>query len=138
MNQSLLSITDPQRAASAAATLAKLSQEADRLGAKYLAIEASLGRVEALLTARQVPTATSEVQRALTRAENYKMRMLQARAHYLAAKAAQASGGEAVARRHFGEARRILEDAAKENAASEFGRRADVAKMLNESAQAPR
>jgi hypothetical protein len=134
----MLSTTDPQRAAQAAATLAGLGQQAETQGSKYLAIEAALGRVDALLTARQVPVAAAEAQRALTRAENLGMRMLQARAHYLAARAAQTSGADALARRHFTDARRILDEAAKENTASEFGRRADVAEMLREAEKALR
>jgi tetratricopeptide (TPR) repeat protein len=138
VNQAMLATTDPQRAPHAATTLGNLSQQADSQGSKYLAIEAALGRVEALLTARQIAAAASEAQRVLTRAENFGMRMLQARAHYLAAKAAQASGTTAAARRHFGEALRILEQAAKENTASEFGRRADVTEMMSESAKGVR
>ena len=138
VNLALLATTDPKRAAQAAGTLGALSQQADVQGYKYLAIEAALGRVEALLTANQVPAAASEAQHALTRAENFKMRMLQARAHYLAGKAAAATGGTAIARRHFGDALRLLEEAKKENTASDLGRRADVARMMSEAAAAAR
>lgn len=138
VEQALLSVHDPQRASRAAETLGGLAQEAETLGAKYLALEASLGRVEALLTVRRVPGAATEAQRALTRAENFRMRMLEARAHYLAAKAAQAMGDGTTARRHFRDTQRILDEAAKENAASGFERRADVAQMLTEASQAVR
>jgi tetratricopeptide (TPR) repeat protein/TolB-like protein len=138
VNQAMLAVADPQRAGQVAKTLGSLSQEADIQGAKYLAIEAALGRAEALLTAGQTAAAAAEAQRALTRAENLGIRMLRARAHYLGAKAAQATGGGPAARRHFGEALRILEEAAKESAAPGFGRRADVAQMMTEAAQAVR
>lgn len=138
VHQALLTIHEPQRAARTAETLGQLALEAERLGAKYLSLEAALGRVEALLTARRVPGAASEAQRALTRAANFRMRMLEARAHYLVARSAQALNDGTTARRHFGEMRRILDEAAKENAASGFGRRADVAQMLAEAAQVTR
>lgn len=138
VDQGLLSVHDPARAARVADTLGSLAQQAESLGAKYLALEASLGRVEALLTARRVPGAAAEAQRALTRAANFRMRMLEARAHYLAARAALALNDGTTARRHFGDARRLLDEAAKENAASEFGRRVDVAQMLTEASQALR
>ena len=138
VNQALLSTRDPQRAAAAAAALGSLSQEADAQGLRYLAIESALGKAEALLTAGQAAAAGVDAQRALTRAENLGLRMLRARAHYLSAKAAQSTGGAAAARRHFSEARRILEEARKEDKASEIGRRVDVAEMLSESLKAVR
>jgi tetratricopeptide (TPR) repeat protein/tRNA A-37 threonylcarbamoyl transferase component Bud32 len=138
VNQALLSTKDPQRAASVATTLDTLSRTADSQGLKYLAIESTLGRVEALLTAGQAASAGTEVQRALTRAENFGMRMLQARAHYLAARAAHSTGEALVARRHAGEALRLLEAAKKEEKASEIGRRGAVAEMLGEAAKLAR
>ena len=136
INQALLATRDPQRAVAAAATLGGLSQEADAQGLKYLAIEAALGRSEALLTAGQAAAAVSELQRALTRAENLGLRMLRARGNFLAARAAHATGAAAASRRHYGEARRILEEMSKENAASTIGRRVDVTEMLKESVKA--
>ena len=138
VNQALLTTRDPSRAARAAASLGTLSQTADAQGLKYLSIESALGRVEALLTSGQAAAAASEAQRALTRAENFGMRMLQARAHYLAGKGVQAGGSAAGARRHFEQTLAILEEAGKENTASGFERRADVAEMLSESRKAVR
>ena len=138
VNQATLAVADPQRAGQVAKTLASLAQEADIQGSKYLAIEAAVARAEALLTAGQTPAAASEAQRALTRAENLGIRMLRARAHFLAAKAGLASGGGPAVRRHFSEALRILEETAKESAAPGFERRADVAQMMTEARQAVR
>jgi tetratricopeptide (TPR) repeat protein len=138
VNQALLSTGDAPRAAATAATLGKLSQAAESQGLRHLAIDAALGRVDALMTARQMPAAAAEAERALTRADNLGMRMLQARAHYLAARAGQATGNATAARRHFSEALRILEGMAKEDRASSIGRRADVAQMMSEASKVVR
>ena len=90
MNQALLSTRDKARASQAAATLASLAEQADTRGLKHLALEATLARAEALLTMGQHANAAADAQRALTRADNFGMRMLQARAHHVAARAAQA------------------------------------------------
>jgi tetratricopeptide (TPR) repeat protein len=133
VNQALLLTRDAQRAGRAATTLGTLAQEADQQGAKALAIEAALGRIEALLTMRQDGAALSEAERAVTRADNLRARMLQARAHYLAGRAAQATGGHAITRRHFTEVVRLLETASREEGAARMTRRADLAEMLNEA-----
>ena len=138
VNQAMLAVADPQRAAQVAKTLASLAQEADIQGSKYLAIEAAVARAEALLTAGQTAAAASEAQRALTRADNLGIRMLRARAHFLAAKAGMAAVGGPAVRLHFSEALRILEETAKESAAPGFERRADVSQMLTEAREAVR
>ena len=139
INQALLETGDAQRAARTAETLSRLAENADKQGLKYLAIEAALGRVEALLTAGHAPAAAAEAQRALTRADNLGMRMLQARAHYLAGRAGASSGAAtAGVRQHFEQTIRLIEDAAREDKAAGMVRRADVAAMLSDSKKAAR
>ena len=135
LNQALLSSKDPRHAATAAKTLGTLAQQADTQGLRHLAIEAALGRAEALLTVGQHQQARSEAQRALTRAENSGMRTLEARAHHLAGLAAQATGAAAEARRHFGHVKRLLDAATREARPGELGRRGDVAEMLGDASK---
>ena len=136
VNQALRSTRDKARASQAAATLSRLAEQADTRGLKHLALEAAIGRAEALLAAGQHEQAVAEAQRALTRADNLGMRMLQARAHHVAARAAAAGGNAAVARRHFADAKRILDEMAAESRPGDLKRRADVKEMLDDAAKA--
>jgi tetratricopeptide (TPR) repeat protein len=128
LNQALVHVRDRARATQTAPSLATLAREAETQGLTYLSLEAAVARADALLTAGQAVPAATEVQRAITRADNMGMRMLQARGHYVAARAAGANA--AVQRRHFSEVKRILEELARESRPGDLTRRADVKEML--------
>ena len=135
INQALLSTRERARASQAASTLASLAQQAETQGLNYHALEATIARADALLTAGQHAQAASEAQRAVVRADNLGMRMLQARASFVAARAAQAGGAAPVARRHYADVKRLLDEMARESRPGDLTRRADVKEMLDEAAK---
>jgi hypothetical protein len=107
---------------------------------KYLLTECSLHRAEALLSARDYAGARQELEAALQASETLGLRALQARSHYILGKVLSATGNQAGAGRHYGEATRLLEEMRAEAGTSPLLKRGDLAAIYAEStrrSQAP-
>jgi eukaryotic-like serine/threonine-protein kinase len=112
------------------ATLNELAQQAETLGLKYLAIEASTDLVEATLrTNTRRDWARQELERNLDDTEKLGFRMLAARTHYLLAKLSRADGRTADAESQMSAAHQILDEMRQESG-SDLDKRRDVAAML--------
>ena len=114
-----------------AATLATLSQEADKLGLKSLSVECAVRRAETLLKLGETASARQETDRSLARAEELGLRVPLAKAHYLRATILRASG-DAEARREYAAALRLLEDIKGEDGSQSVLTRADLKSMYAE------
>jgi tetratricopeptide (TPR) repeat protein/serine/threonine protein kinase len=113
-------------------SLGEVGREADRLGFKYLSLECSIDRAEALLHAGDFAQARQELERATAQSEKLGLRMLRAKAEYLVATERRLAGNETEAARHASEARRLLNEIAKEAQSDLFLKRADLVTILQD------
>ena len=111
-----------------AAKLATLSQEADKLGLKTLAIECSIARADVLARIGDRAGAKQEIDRAVARAEALGSRLVTARAHYQRAEVLQ-QGGSPEARKEYALVLRLLNEIKGEDGGQSVLKRADVSAM---------
>ena len=111
-----------------AARLATLALDADRLGLRSLAVNASILRAETLLKLGDRAAARQEADRALARAETLGFRLPQAKAHYLRGELLRAAA-DPDARREYGLAVRIMNDIRGEDGSQDVLKRADLSAM---------
>jgi tetratricopeptide (TPR) repeat protein len=115
-----------ENAAAAAATLTKLSQDADREGLRYLSADASIYLGEALIRLKRYDEARTQLQRALSSSERLRLQVLAARSHHALATLFDAQRNASEAERHRAQARRLIEEVEKEAGAAAVTRRADL------------
>ncbi|HEY7476264.1 MAG TPA: tetratricopeptide repeat protein, partial [Vicinamibacterales bacterium] len=107
--------------------LQAVAGEADRLGLRYLAIDASVSSADAMLRLKRYADARAELQRSLGRAERLGLRVLLARTHFLLAEALRAGGGSAdEARRHVDSARSLMREVQTELGSEDLFKRDDL------------
>ncbi len=109
-----------------AARLATLSEEADTVGLKSLAVECVLHRVDALHRLGNRAAARQEADRAIARAETFGLRPLLAKAHYLRAEVMQ-QDKDPNARRDYAAALRLLNELKADDGNQNVLKRADLA-----------
>jgi hypothetical protein len=106
-----------------------LSAEADSAALKYISVESSTYRAEALLNSGNPTAARAELERVLPTAEKLNLKALQARSHYLMAAALRASGETSEASRQSTEAQRLLEQIQQETGTPDVLKRSDLASI---------
>jgi len=111
---------------SAASSLRKLSEEADSMGLKYVSVECSIYRAEALMNLKSYEPARKELESDLSRTEKLGMRVLLAQSHYLLGRDLELAGQAADVSEHFTEARRILDDVQKDAKTDSIVKRSDL------------
>ena len=110
-------------------SLQSLAEEADRSGLKYLAVECSIYRGQALIEAKEYARAQEALRRALANSEKLGLQVSLAKSHYLLAEALRLGGAQGEAPRHYAEARRILNEIVKEAHSETLLKRIDLAKI---------
>jgi tetratricopeptide (TPR) repeat protein len=120
------------RSQAAVGSLKNAAQQADRLGLKDVATEASLALAEAFLNTREYAAARAQLEAALRTSEKLGLQADLARGHYLLARVLQATGNGAEAVRHHAEASRILEEIHKEAKSDAILKRADLAPITTQ------
>ncbi len=123
------------RFAPAAASLEKLSDDANALGAKYLAAECSVYRGEALMNLKDFTHAQQELQNAINRSDTLGLKAIQAQAQYLLGRTLQLSGKSADATDHFKQARQLADEIQKESRSDTITKRSDLASIYSQPAQ---
>ena len=123
------------RSQEAIKTLKPLTEEADRLGLKYLAVESSIYLAQALLDSNNYSHARPQLEDSLRVSEKLGLQALLAKSHYFLAEALRLGGSPAEATHHYAEARRILDDIQKEAHSDEVLKRNDLATIYQEAAR---
>jgi tetratricopeptide (TPR) repeat protein len=124
--------TEPSR--SLAARFAQLSQEADSLGVRPLAVECVVYRAQTLLAVKDVAAARQDADRAIARALTSGFRLLAAKAHFVRGEALRAAK-DASAPRAYAAALRILDEIKAEDGSQDVLKRADLGPMYTTAAQ---
>jgi tetratricopeptide (TPR) repeat protein len=114
-------------------SLRSLTQQAQELGLKYIAIECSLHIAEAMTQAKDYSHARQELDRALSQSDKLGLKPLTVRAHYLLATTLRQSGNNAEAQDHYRQALRLLDALRKEPGAEKLMQRSDVSTMFSDS-----
>jgi tetratricopeptide (TPR) repeat protein len=117
----------------AAAALQKLADGANSLGLKYLAIECSIYRGEALMNMKDFAHAQQELQSAISRSDKLGLKALLAQSQYLLGRTLQASGKAADASGHFKQARQLVDDIQKEAKSDAISKRSDLGPIFTQS-----
>ncbi len=118
----------------AAASLRKLSDDADAMGLKYFSVECSTYLGEALLNVKSYEPARKELEDAVSRSEKLGTRGLLAESHYLLARDLELSGKAAEAQDHYKQARAIADDIQKEAHADAIAKRSDLSPIFSHPA----
>ncbi|GAC1686885.1 MAG: hypothetical protein PVS2B2_25790 [Candidatus Acidiferrum sp.] len=121
------------RAQSAIHDLRALTQQADNLSMKYLALESSVEMSEALLESKDYPHAQQELQMALSKSEKLGSRFQTARIHYLFGNALRFDGNAIEASGHYRQALNLLDESKNEPGAEKLLQRGDLKTMHDES-----
>ena len=111
---------------SAATSLAKLSEGADSMGLKYLAVLCSIYHADALINLKSYEPARKELESALDKSEKLGLKALLAQSHYLLARDLELSGKAADAPEHYTQARKILDEIQKEANSDSIVKRSDL------------
>src|ERR1700722_17354330 len=106
--------------------LRSLSQEADRQGIKYLALESSVEVGAALVNTKDYARARQELDHALETSERLGIRIQSARIHFLIGEAMRLAGGGADAKSQYKQALSILDGVKKEPGGEHTLDRADL------------
>jgi tetratricopeptide (TPR) repeat protein len=114
------------------AQLATLAQEADTLGLKFLSVDCSLLKVDALLKLRDYAGARQEADRTLAKSDALGLRLLVAKARYLRATALRLTA-DPEATRDYAYVVRVLEEIKGEDGNQNVLKRADLSAIHAES-----
>ena len=112
-----------------------LANEADAIGLKYLAVEASSYYAEALLHGRDYSPAEQELVRALERSDKLGLHMLSARNNFLYGELLRATVKSNEAAGHYREAVRLIDEIRKEPGAETLLQRPDLQSMSTEASR---
>ncbi len=107
--------------------LRKLSAQAESQGLRYESLQCHVDLAQALIAAKALPEARTELERSLTQAEKRGMKLLQSRAEFLLGEDFRLGGNNSLARDHYNRALQILSDIQKEAGDSRISQRADFA-----------
>jgi len=113
--------------------LKSLAEEADALGLKYLALEASVYLAQAEMDTGNYSHARQGLERTLARSDKLGVRELTAQIHYLMATAIRFGGNEKEAGIHYKESVRLLDEIRKEPGAEKILQRSDLNSIYNEA-----
>jgi eukaryotic-like serine/threonine-protein kinase len=111
------------------------SDQADAIGLKYLAVEASGYYAEALMGRRDYPHAEQELRRALELSEKLGMRMLSARNNFLFGEVLRSTQKAAEAAGHYREAAHLIDEMRKEPGAETLLQRPDLQSMYTDASR---
>jgi serine/threonine protein kinase/tetratricopeptide (TPR) repeat protein len=117
----------------AAASLQKLSDDANSIGLKYLAVECSIYRGEALMNMKDYAHAQQELQSAISRSDKLGLKVLLAQSQFLLGRTLQLSGKSADAASHFKQARQLVDEIQKEAKIDTIAKRSDLAPIFAQS-----
>ena len=115
------------------ATLKPLAQKAETLGLKYVAVQCSLLMAEAMVQVKDYAHAKPELEQILLRSDKLGLQPLSAKAHFLLATIARASGNSADAKDHAQQVVRLLEPMSKQKGAEKVLQRSDLSAMYTEA-----
>ena len=122
-----------RRSREAIATLKPLAQKAETLGLKYVAVQCSLLMAEAMVQVKDYAHAKPELEQILLRSDKLGLQPLSAKAHFLLATIARASGNSADAKDHAQQVVRLLEPMSKQKGAEKVLQRSDLSAMYTEA-----
>ncbi len=111
----------------AASSLQKLSDDANSIGLKYLAVECSVYRAEALMNMKDYAHAQQELQSAISRSDKLGLKALLAQSQFLLGRTLQLSGKTSDATAHLKQARQLIDDIQKEAKIDSISKRSDLA-----------
>jgi len=123
------------RGREAIATLRPLSEKAETLGLKYMAVQCSLLMAEAMVQMKDYAHAKPALEQILLRSDKLGLQPLSAKAHFLLATIARASGKSADAQDQYGQVVRLLEPMSKQKGAEKVLQRSDLSAMYTESSK---
>jgi Tfp pilus assembly protein PilF len=112
--------------------LGQVTQEAETLGLRALAVEASIARAHTLLRAGDRAAARQEIDRALARADALGLKLLLAKAHYTRAEILAVERDEQ-ARTEFTTALRLMNELRGEDGNQNVLKRADLSAIYTAS-----
>jgi tetratricopeptide (TPR) repeat protein len=121
------------RSQSVIGELRSLSQEADKQGIKYLALESSVEMAAAMINSKDYAHARPELDRALGASEKLGLRLQTARIHYLLGETMRLHGSAADAPSQYRQALSLLDEIKKDPGAEHVLERADL-KFIYEGA----
>jgi tetratricopeptide (TPR) repeat protein len=124
------------RAASAAAALKALAQQADQQGLKYEAVDASVALGEALARNKANAQAQQQLERALTTSRKLGLQWLEARSNYLLGVVARQTGNAKQAADYYRAAISKWDEQQKEAGNPAFLSRADLAQVYKDAQHA--
>ena len=119
--------------AAALGALRALDQEAETLGAKYVATECAITLAEASLATKDYAHARQELEAALRKTEDLDMKSLEPRAQYLLSLVLRASGNTAEADEHLKQAAALLEQMRQESHADTLLARFDLKPIVEQA-----
>jgi tetratricopeptide (TPR) repeat protein len=112
-----------------------LANDADAIGLKYLAVEASSYYAEGLLHGRDYSRAEQELVRALEQSDKLGLHMLSARNNFLYGELLRTTDKSTEAAGHYREAVRIIDEIRKEPGAETLLQRPDLQSMYTEASR---
>jgi eukaryotic-like serine/threonine-protein kinase len=121
------------RSREATSVLRGLGQEADTLGLKYLSMECSLYRAQALINGRDYARARQELEHDLANSEKLGLQMQTVKIHYLLGTALRLIGNAPEAAPHYATALSLLRNIQQEPGTENITDRSDVHAMYTES-----
>jgi tetratricopeptide (TPR) repeat protein len=123
------------RAHAAIGDLRALTQQADMMGRKSLAVQASAWMAEGMVKDRDYRGARQELERILARSEKLGLRLQSAKIHYLLGSAMRLSGSTAESATQYKSALNLLRDIQKDLGAEHVTERSDLKAAFEESAR---
>jgi serine/threonine protein kinase/tetratricopeptide (TPR) repeat protein len=121
------------RAQSAVGDLRTLTQQADALNMKYLALESSVDMADAIVENKDYSHAQQELQADLGKSEKLGTRYQTVRIQYLLGNAVRLAGDATEASGHYRQALNLLDEMKKESGAEKLLQRQDLKSMYDES-----
>ncbi|HYB76752.1 MAG TPA: tetratricopeptide repeat protein [Candidatus Bathyarchaeia archaeon] len=115
--------------------LEALTEQAEKAGLQYLAVESSITLAEALIESKDYSRALKLLDHSLRQSDKLGLEASLAKGQYLLADVLRLSGKETEATHHYAEAHRILDAIAKEAGTGEVLKRRDFAVIYEESAR---
>ncbi|HST11540.1 MAG TPA: tetratricopeptide repeat protein [Terriglobales bacterium] len=121
------------RSREAIASLKPLAEKAEASGLKYVAVQCSLLMAEAMVQSKDYAHAKPALEQVLLRSDKLGLQPLSAKAHFLLATIARASGNTANAHDHAQQVVRLLEPMAKQKGAERVLQRSDLSSMYTQA-----
>jgi len=122
-------------ARSAVGELRSLVQQADSQGRKYVSLASSVLLADAMIKNKDFAPARQELERSLGRCEKQNLRLEDAQVHYLLGEDLRLSANTSDAAAQYREARRLLDEIAKEQGAEHVPERFDLKPIYAETAR---